>query len=138
MHIKDTQGLSLIELLVVVAVIGILSMIAIPTYIGVQKRHVSAEAKSNLLTLRLLEEQFYSENSNYTANLADVSAIKSAMPGFKPGEESKLSFSYAVEQNKDISGNAQTPCFRATATGKTGSKVQGDVLRIDCNNNRSF
>jgi len=97
-----------------------------------------AEAKSNLETLRLLEEQFFAENSAYTNALANTAAIKAALPGFKPGAEDNLRFSYAVEANIDFNGNAQTPCFRASATGKTGTNVEGSVFRIDCNNNRNF
>ena len=130
------KGFTLIELLVVIAIIGILSAIAIPAYIGVQTRAARSEAKANLQSLRLLEEQFFAENGNYTANLADVTAIKTALPGFKPGNEADLKFTYNVEQNKDIAGTAQTPCFRAIATGKSSTNVAGDIFRIDCNNNR--
>jgi len=136
MEIRDERGFTLIELLIVVAIIGILAAIAVPAYIGVQTRAARSEAKANLQSLRLLEEQFFAENSNYTANLADITAIKSVLPGFKPGNDASLKFSYNVEQNKDIAGTAQTPCFRAIATGKTGTNVSGEIYRIDCNNNR--
>jgi prepilin-type N-terminal cleavage/methylation domain-containing protein len=130
------KGFTLIELLIVIAIIGILSAIAIPAYIGVQSRAARSEAKANLQSLRLLEEQFFAENGNYTANLVDITAIKSVLPGFKPGNEADLRFTYNVDQNKDITGTAQTPCFRAIATGKTGTNVSGEIFRIDCNNNR--
>jgi prepilin-type N-terminal cleavage/methylation domain-containing protein len=132
----EIKGFTLIELLVVIAIIGILSAIAIPAYIGVQTRAARSEAKANLQSLRLLEEQFFAENGNYTANLADITAIKSVLTGFKPGNEADLKFTYKVDQNKDIDGTAQTPCFRAIATGKTGTNVSGEIYRIDCNNNR--
>ena len=132
----EIKGFTLIELLIVIAVIGILSAIAIPAYIGVQTRAARSEAKANLQSLRLLEEQFFAENGDYTAELDDIAAIKSVLPGFKPGNEADLRFAYKVEQNKDNAGAAQTPCFRATATGKTGTNVSGEIFRIDCNNNR--
>ena len=131
----EIKGFTLIELLIVIAVIGILSAIAIPAYIGVQTRAARSEAKANLQSLRLLEEQFFAENGNYTADLANISAIKSVLPGFKPGNEADLRFDYNIDQNTTIT-SAQTPCFRATATGKTGTNVSGEKFMIDCNNNR--
>jgi prepilin-type N-terminal cleavage/methylation domain-containing protein len=141
----DKKGITLIELLIVVGIIGILAMIAIPAYVGQQKRAARTEAYSNLENLRLLEEQFFAENSVYTATtgtcLADndnIAAIQAVLPGFKPG--SGLSFSYCIEQNirLDGTGTAPTPCFRARAFGNTGSRVDGDEFIIDCNNNRNF
>ncbi len=61
----DKKGVTLIELIIVVAIIGILAMIAIPGYIGQQKRAARTEAYSNLENLRLLEEQYFAENGCY-------------------------------------------------------------------------
>lgn len=139
----DKKGVTLIELLIVVAIIGILAMIAVPAYIGQQKGAARTEAYANLQNLRLLEEQYFSENSDYTASTGtcaadnnNIAAIQAVLPGFKPG--SGLSFSYCIEHDIKLDGTAQTPCFRARAFGNTGSRVAGDIFRIDCNNNRDF
>jgi prepilin-type N-terminal cleavage/methylation domain-containing protein len=139
----DKKGYTLTELIIVVAIIGILAAIAIPAYLGQQKRAARTEAYSNLQNLRLLEEQFFAENSDYTASTGtcaadndNIAAIQAVLPGFKPG--SGLSFSYCIEHDIKLDGTAQTPCFRARAFGNTGSRVAGDIFRIDCNNNRDF
>jgi type IV pilus assembly protein PilE len=139
----NKKGITLIELLIVVAIIGILAMIAIPGYIGQQKRAARTEAYSNLQNLRLLEEQFFAENGDYTAATGtcaadndNAAAIQAVLPGFKPG--SGLSFSYCIEHDIKLDGTAQTPCFRARAFGNTGSRVASDTFAIDCNNNRDF
>ena len=142
----DKKGVTLIELIIVVAIIGILAMIAVPSYLGQQKRAARTEAYSNLQNLRLLEEQFFAENGAYTASAANVAAIQALLPGFRPG--TGLSFDYAITQNVALTPPvavpyggatvAQTPCFIATAAGVAGSRVAGDVFAIDCNNVRNF
>ncbi len=139
----NKKGFTLVELLIVLAIISILALIAIPAYIGQQKRAARTEAYSNLETLRLLEEQFFADNGDYTASAGtcaadnnNIAAIQALLPGFRPGNDT--SFSYCIEQNIDLNGNAQTPCFRASAFGNTGTRVAGDTFRIDCNNNRNF
>ncbi|MBI5049904.1 MAG: prepilin-type N-terminal cleavage/methylation domain-containing protein, partial [Nitrospirae bacterium] len=127
---NNKKGFTLTELIIVVAVIGILAAISIPAYLGVQKRAARAEAYTNLETLRQLEEQYFSENSAYTASLGtcaagnnNISAIQAVLPGFQPG--SSLSYSYCIQQNIDIYGTAQTPCFRVSAFGNSGTRVSG-------------
>ena len=156
------KGFTLIELLIVVAIIGILAAIAIPAYIGQQKRAARTEAYSNLQNLRLLEEQYFAENGAYTISLgvagntiairdANLIAIQTtageALTGFRPGNDAN--FSYRIIQNNQLNipvpnpptwaaSPAGTLCFVAVATGIAGSRVAGDVSAIDCNNNRNF
>ncbi len=140
------RGFTLIELIIVIAIIGILAAIAIPAYIGQQKGAARTEAYSNLQNLRLLEEQFFAENASYAGPAANVAAIQALLPGFRPG--TGLSFNYAITQNVALTPPVavpyagvtavQAPCFVATATGIAGSRVAGDVFAIDCNNNRNF
>jgi prepilin-type N-terminal cleavage/methylation domain-containing protein len=149
----DNKGLTLLELLIVIAIISILAMIAVPAYLGQQRNAARTEAFSNLQNLRLLEEQFFAEQARYTVSLGTCAQDNpnntvqirqggaapdptNALPGFNPG--SGLSFSYCIEQNINLAGAAQTPCFRASAFGNTGTRVAGEVFRIDCNNNRDF
>ncbi|MBM4135407.1 MAG: prepilin-type N-terminal cleavage/methylation domain-containing protein [Nitrospira sp.] len=139
----NNRGVTLTELIIVVAIIGILAMIAIPAYIGQQTRATRTEAFSNLESLRLLEEQFFSERGQYTASLGvcaadndNIAAIQAVLPGFRPG--TGLAFSYCTEQDIRLDGANQTPCFRASAFGNTGSRVAGEIYRIDCNNNKNY
>ncbi|MGQ9570600.1 MAG: type IV pilin protein [Thermodesulfovibrionales bacterium] len=142
----NKKGFTLVELIIVLAIITILAAIVIPAYVGQQKRAARTEAYTNLETLRLLEEQFFSENATYTASAANIAAIQALLPGFRPG--TNLNFNYAITQDialvppvavpyDGVTAN-QTPCFVATATGIAGTRVDGDIFAIDCNNNKNF
>jgi len=65
MNIKNNKGFTIIELMVVVAIIAILAAIAIPNYLGIQKKAARSEAKSNLLALSIALEGYMAENNNY-------------------------------------------------------------------------
>jgi prepilin-type N-terminal cleavage/methylation domain-containing protein len=149
----NRRGITLIELLVVVAIVGMLAMIAIPGYIGQQRRAARTEAYTNLESIRLLEEQFFAENGRYTVNLGtcakdnpgNIAQIQQGgaapdptndLPGFRPGPNT--TYSYCIEQNLNLGGAATSNCYRARAFGNTGTRVDLDEFRVDCNNNRNF
>jgi len=64
---KKEDAFSLVELMIVVAVLAILAAIAIPSYLGIQKRTARSEAKSNLQALSLALEGYMAENNDYGA-----------------------------------------------------------------------
>lgn len=62
---SDQKGFSLIELLTVVAIIGIIATIALPAYNDYVTRGKLTEAFTNLSDLRVKLEQFYQDNRVY-------------------------------------------------------------------------
>lgn len=64
-HLSGRGGFTLVEMMIVVAILGILTAIAVPAYINYVSGAKKAEAKTNLQSLRLLIEQYYSENAKY-------------------------------------------------------------------------
>lgn len=62
---KTQKGFTLIELMVVVAIIGILAAIAWPNYTQYVKRGKAAEATSILADLKIRMEQYFQDNKTY-------------------------------------------------------------------------
>ena len=145
---KKSSGFTLVELLIVMAIIGILATIAIPTYLGIRTRAAQSEAKTNLEVLRMLQEQFYAENGVYTASAGldgggncvkdtdNIAAIKVLLPAFRPGNQ--LLFSYCLENGREFDGTANADCYRALAVGNTGTPVAADSFIVDCNNDKNY
>ena len=64
---KTQNGFTLIELMVVVAIIGILAAIAIPNYTDYVTRGKIPDATSGLAAKRVRMEQFFQDNRTYVA-----------------------------------------------------------------------
>lgn len=121
MHTK--KAFTLIELMIVVAIIGILAAIAVPNFIKFQCRSKQSEAKGNLKALYVSQEAFRAENDTYsditdiaadlTGGSAAARATASNAIGWVP-KGSKLRYGYAVTSATSIA-------FSATASAAVGN-----------------
>ena len=66
-NLKNQKGFTLIELMIVVAIIGILAAIAIPNFMTFRLKAKTSEAKSNLGSIRTCEEAYKAEKDVYYA-----------------------------------------------------------------------
>ncbi len=64
---RSRHGFTLIELMIVVAIIGILAAIAIPNFLRFQLRSKTSEAKTNLASIRTAEASYFAEYGIYVA-----------------------------------------------------------------------
>ena len=109
------KGFTLIELMIVVAIIGILATIAMPSYTDYVLRGRAAEATSTLANARVQIEQYFQDNRTYV--------------GFLTCPPNGQFFTY----NCALAANA----YMLTANGIAGQNMAGFTFAIDQNNLRT-
>ena len=70
-QLKSQKGFTLIELMIVVAIIGILAAIAIPNFLTYQLKSRQAEAKTNLQAIKTSQVAFQAERGCYIGVTAE-------------------------------------------------------------------
>ena len=73
------EGFTLIELMVVVLIIAILIAIAIPTFLGARQRAQNRSAQSNVRNALTAEKTIYTDNQQYTATSASLTAVEPSL-----------------------------------------------------------
>lgn len=68
---QSSRGFTLLELMIVVAVAGILFAVAMPAYQDFVRKGRRAEAREALLRIMQAQERWRSNNVSYSANLVD-------------------------------------------------------------------
>lgn len=66
------SGFTLIELMITIAVIGILAAIAYPSYTDQMRKSRRAEAQAALMSIAALQQQFLLDTRAYAGNLASL------------------------------------------------------------------
>ncbi|MBR6421468.1 prepilin-type N-terminal cleavage/methylation domain-containing protein [bacterium] len=115
------KGFTLIELMIVVAIIGVLAAVAIPLYNGYTNRAKRVEAEEQLMTLAAAEEDYFNTYRQYTKDKTVLTKYYGVEFG---GAGNKH---YLIKFEGEGSGGAATyqafayVCFTNQGTGCTES-----------------
>lgn len=129
---KKTQqrGITLIELMIVIGIIGILSAIAIPSYQNYVIRTYRGQAQADLLACRQAMERFYVTRSpfSYTGATAGTTC-----PATSPSDQGAGAARYDIVINVT---DSQT--YSLNANPRNGTSQAGDITyRLNSNGTKS-
>jgi type IV pilus assembly protein PilA len=122
--LRKEKGFTLIELMIVVAIIGILAAIAIPNFLRFQAKSKQSEAKTNLGALGTTAEAYRAEFDHYRAAWNDL--------GWSPQGSTRYSYYYRGTDGGGAltsagsfgaPGKPAAPCVPADPTTTTGNFV---------------
>ena len=89
-RVKSQAGFSLIELMIVVAIIGVLAAIAVPNFQRFQAKAKQSEAKTNMAAMYSAQKAFHSEWSMYDTDFNVV--------GFRPEGNMQYIVGFSADQ----------------------------------------
>ena len=115
---NKVSGFTLIEIVIVIAIVGILSALAIPAYQASALRSNRADGKTALLQIAAAQESFYSANNSY-------STVANPLSNTNPFTSADGKYIITVAA---CDGGAIGNCFLATAT------PQGGQAEDECEN----
>ena len=143
---RTATGFTLIELMVVLAIAGIIAMVAIPSYQRSVQKNNRAVAKARIAQAAQMLERFYSDNNTYfviknTGSCALASSttassqdgfMKLMVPGWNcsgsntvySGANNETTSSYTVALTSDATTGPNA--FTLTATPQAGTSQAGD------------
>jgi len=114
------KGFTLLELMIVVAIVGVLAAVALPLYTEYMKKARTAEAKANIGDIRTAQLAYYDDDlggdGTFAANLTDLGW---SLPGGGSVGKAPASYQYA------------TTSLNASASTANTTKVRYNYLRVE-------
>ena len=113
-NLHSVSGFTIIELLIVIAVLALLTAIAVPSYQGYVLKARRTEAKDLLFTTAQRLQQYYTQNDVYTTNTTTLGVSTTSENGY-----------YTLTIAAGHTGDPDTS-YAVTATPVGGTSQAGD------------
>jgi prepilin-type N-terminal cleavage/methylation domain-containing protein len=135
---RRSQGFTLLELMIVVAIIGVLASVAIPSFRNYQMNAKRSEAYANLSALAKAQKSYFAEFNEFVPAAPEPGATTGQLPGGTKRDVASVSTAYSAvgwTPEGDVffdydtivdgfGGCSCATCFTATAYGN----LDGDAF----------
>lgn len=124
------NGFTLIEVMIVVAIVGILASIAYPNYSSYVMRAARADAMVILLDAANKQEQFFVDNRQYASDLGDLGIATETENGYFTISVEADASSFTVTATADsgpVAGDTQCSTLTINELGLKGNTGSGDT-----------
>lgn len=128
------KGFSLIELMIVVAIVAIIVTVAVPSYQDSLKKSKRSDAKAALLNVQMAQEKYRSNNPSYST-LANIGVTTSSPDGYYTialvGTPNGTTFVATATPTGSQTGDS----CGTFAVNQSGELTTGSYASSDCWNN---
>ena len=133
-----SHGFTLIELMIVVAIVAFLSMISIPSFLRFFSKAKRAEAYMNLNSLYVAQKSYWAEQGSYTTALHGSNSAGWQPEGYSGGgSKERFYYTYGFSEGQEgqhhFTGKLETPpsALAGTKADKEGFVIAaaGDISR---------
>jgi type IV pilus assembly protein PilE len=121
-------GFSLVELLIAMAIVGILASIALPGYTAALTRATRNEARLALLRIEHAQERYYVRHLAYTSDLGNTGLATGALSEGR---------NYQLALTLDANGQSYVATASAVPGGRQASDAACATFRVDETGRRS-
>lgn len=117
---KRNQGFTIVELLIVIVVIGILALLVITTYSGIQSKARNSKRQTDLQSLQTHLEAFFSQNGYYPS-LGDMNSSSWLSTNMKSLDQNALSDPSAANNSKTLASSPAAKVYSYKVTQSDGT-----------------
>lgn len=118
--VRRERGFTLVEALIVTVIIAILTAVALPSYFASVQKSRRSEAKSALVQLSTMQQQFRTEQNRFTTDLTDLGLPNAGWNDTETGY-------YELSVVAATAGCPIASCFVLAVRPKSGSAQADDI-----------
>jgi general secretion pathway protein G len=121
----NNKGFTIVELLIVIVVIGILALLVITTYSGIQAKARNSKRQTDIQSVQTQLEAFFSQNGYYPS-LADMNSSSWLDTNMKSLDQNALIDPSNPSDSKTLASTPTAKQYSYAVTNSSGSSCETD------------